>query len=421
VDARTMSTRILVVDDEPDLEALIRQKYRREIGSGEFEFMFARDGIEALDVVAATPDLVLVLSDINMPRMDGLALLAALQEGSDGPATVIVSAYGDIPNIRTAMNRGAFDFLMKPINFDDLSHTISKTCRHVESLRRARFLQLEAERAKASLSRFFSPNLAQRLASDPAAADLSSSRRDVSAMFTDITDFTRLVETLDADVLAPLLNAYLSDMTDVVFAYGGTLAKVVGDAMHVLFGAPGDQPDHASRAVSCALDMDARAEDFRRAWQSRGIDLGRTRIGINAGAALVGNFGGNRYFDYTAYGDSINTAARLEAANKTFGTRICLSEHVVARHPDFEGRPIGYLVLRGRSDPLLAYEPFSGNDRDAAYERAYGDAYAKLEAGDTSAIQAFASLVALRPSDALASFHLRRLLNGEKGTRVDVL
>ena len=108
----------------------------------------------------------LVVTDINMPRMDGLSLLQKLQESEEKVSTIIVSAYGDMINIRTAMNRGAFDFVTKPIDFADLETTIAKTLRHIETLREARRRQATAERAYASLSRYFSPNLAQRLASD---------------------------------------------------------------------------------------------------------------------------------------------------------------------------------------------------------------------------------------------------------------
>jgi YesN/AraC family two-component response regulator len=119
-------TTILVVDDEPDLEVLVTQKFRRQIREGTFAFLFARDGVEALETVAAHPEIDLVLSDINMPRMDGLTLLARLQESATPLATVIVSAYGDMSNIRTAMNSGAFDFLTKPIDFADVEATISR-------------------------------------------------------------------------------------------------------------------------------------------------------------------------------------------------------------------------------------------------------------------------------------------------------
>ncbi|MGB8284920.1 MAG: response regulator, partial [Pseudolabrys sp.] len=159
-----MTTRILVVDDEPDLEALVLQKFRHQIRDKTVSFTFAHDGVEALAVLKANGDINLVVTDINMPRMDGLSLLQKLQENEDNIMTVIVSAYGDMTNIRTAMNRGAFDFVTKPIDFSDLETTIAKTIRHIGFLREARERQATAERAYASLSRYFSPNLAQRLA-----------------------------------------------------------------------------------------------------------------------------------------------------------------------------------------------------------------------------------------------------------------
>ena len=125
-----MTATILVVDDEPDLEALVLQKFRRQIRDGVVTFVFAHDGIEALQSLEQYPDVDMVVCDINMPRMDGLTLLQKLQEADDKKSTIIVSAYGDMNNIRTAMNRGAFDFLTKPIDFSDLELTIEKTIRH---------------------------------------------------------------------------------------------------------------------------------------------------------------------------------------------------------------------------------------------------------------------------------------------------
>ena len=413
-----MTATILVVDDEPDLEALVQQKFRRQIRDGEVKFLFARDGAEALDVLGNRGAVDMVVSDINMPRMDGLTLLQKIQEADDPLSTVIVSAYGDLANIRTAMNRGAFDFLTKPIDFADLETTIGKTLRHIERLREARRRQIVAERAHALLSRYFSPNLAERLASDPDAVDLGGQRREITSLFTDMAGFTSLVETLEPDIIAPLLNDYLGSMTDIVFAHGGTVVKIIGDAMHVLFGAPAEQQDHASRAVACALELDSSSQSFCERWRKKGVALGTTRLGLNAGPAIVGNFGGGRYFDYTAYGDTVNIAARLEAANKQLGTRICLGESVAARVPGFTGRPVGDLILRGRSEPLRAFEPLSAKAYDEPANQAYLSAFSKLEAGDTAAMPAFAALLGLHGDDQLVSFHLKRLLNGASGIRI---
>ena len=237
-------------------------------------------------------------------------------------------------------------------------------------------------------------------------------------LFTDIANFTTLVETLEPDVLGPLLNEYVVGMTDVVFGYDGTVTKIVGDAIHVLFGAPGEQPDHAARAVACALALDEYAQAFRERWRQKGIALGVTRIGAHAGPAIVGNFGGGRFFDYTAYGDTINVASRLEAVNKQLGTRVCVSATLVARMSEFRGRPVGDLILRGRTEALRAFEPLRLEQYQDSDTATYLEAFAKLEAGDPGAMAAFAAHVGKHADDQLASFHLKRLLNGATGTRI---
>ena len=413
-----MTAHILVVDDEPDLEALIVQRFRQQIRAGNFTFTFAEDGVSALAKLAAAPDIDMVVTDINMPRMDGLTLLGKLQEREDSLATIIVSAYGDMSNIRTAMNRGAFDFLTKPMDFADFETTLAKTLRNLEISRGYQRRQREAERAHAQLARYFSPTLADRLAATDAAVNLGAQRRDVTVMFTDITGFTTLAESLEPALIEELLNDYLTGMTETVFAHGGTLLKIIGDALNVLFGAPADQPDHAAQAVACAMALDEYAEGFRVRWQAKGIAFGATRIGIHSGPALVGNFGSGRYFDYTAYGDTINIAARLEGANKRLGTRICVSEAVVARMTNFRGRPVGHLILRGRHEALPAHEPLIEARHADSLCSAYRDAFAKAETKDPTALSAFAALLGQASQDGLVSFHLKRLLDGATGVLV---
>src|SRR5262245_14677673 len=209
-----MTATILFVDDEADLEALVLQKFRKRIREGTIIFRFARDGNEALQALEQNPNVDMVVSDINMPRMDGLSLLERLQAVEDKKSTIIVSAYGDMNNIRTAMNRGAFDFLTKPIDFSDLETTIDKTLRHVEMLREARRRQAEAERAHASLSRYFSPQLASRLAAACDGDGMEVHRREIAAIFTDVTSFTSLVETTEPQLLSAPLHASAAGMPD---------------------------------------------------------------------------------------------------------------------------------------------------------------------------------------------------------------
>lgn len=412
-----MSIKILFVDDEPDQAKLMQRMFRRRIRAGELSFLFAGDGEEALEMLRESPDVDVVVSDINMPRMDGLTLLEHLPGLDRLLKAVILSAYGDMKNIRTAMNKGAFDFVTKPVDQDDLEATISKTMQALEESRESNRRLQESERVRANLSRFFSPNLAYQLVNNPDELEVGGERRDLTFLFTDLTDFTALVEASEPDLVVSLLNEYLDEMTNIVFDHGGTIDKVVGDAVHAIFGAPMTQPDHARRAVQCALDMDVFAEQFAAAKRAEGIALGSTRIGVNSGPAIVGNFGGETFFDYTAHGDAINTAARLEAANKHLGTRIAVSRASVERARGFHGRPVGEVLLRGKQETITVYQPLPA---DAPPDEAYLAAYRLMEAGAPEAVDAIAVLARERPADTLVAMHAARLGRGDRGVLVDL-
>ncbi|HJU18294.1 MAG TPA: response regulator [Stellaceae bacterium] len=153
--------KILAVDDEADFELLLRQRFRRQVRDGELVFRFAQHGEEALAVLAQEPDIELLLLDINMPVMDGLTLLARLREQKAAVRAIIVSAYGDMANIRTAMNRGVFDFVTKPVDLNDLEITINKTLDDIARVRELERRHQAAERARTNLARYFSPNLSR--------------------------------------------------------------------------------------------------------------------------------------------------------------------------------------------------------------------------------------------------------------------
>lgn len=415
-----MASRILVVDDEPDLEALVVQRFRRRIRSGELDFVFARDGEQALEILERADDVEMVLSDINMPRMDGLTLLGKVRELHGDLRVVIVSAYGDMANIRTAMNRGAFDFLTKPIEFDDLEVTIEKTLDDISKSLALQRAKRQAEEAKHAMSRYFSPSIVRRMEVDPAALQVGGERRFVTLLFTDLADFTPLVEGTAPEVLIPLLNEYLDGLTRIIFEHEGTVVKIIGDAVRAMFGAPVEQPNQAERAVECAFACDRFALDFQAAKRAEGIALGVTRLGINSGHAIVGNFGGESFFEYSAYGDAVNVAARLETANKHFGTRICVSATTADAVDDFQGRPVGDLVLKGKTESLETYEPLSTERFENASTSAYLEAYEKMRVADPAASQTFAAYVGEFGDDPLATFHLRRLLAGENGARIEL-
>ena len=159
-------------------------------------------------------------------------------------------------------------------------------------------------------------------------------------------------------------------------------------------------------------------KSFANAGGRKGIALGVTRIGVHAGPAIVGNFGGGRFFDYTAYGDTINVAARLETANKQLGTRICVSAALAGKGDEFRGRPVGDLVLRGKTEALRAFEPLTREQYEAPGDRQLSRGLCQAGSERSGALAAFAAHVGKNPDDQLASFHLKRLLNGATGTRI---
>src|ERR1700738_135786 len=204
--------KILAVDDEPDFELLLTQRFRRQIRENEFAFRFARHGEEALAMLAVEPDIDLILLDINMPVMDGLTLLARLRGQQSSVRAIIVSAYGDMPNLRTAMNRGAFDFVTKPVDFGDLEITIRKTLADIANLREMNRLRAAAERARSNLSRYFSPNIVEMLAAqdEPLGA---ARRQTVAVLFVDIVGFTRMAEAMPPEAVVTLLRPLHERMT----------------------------------------------------------------------------------------------------------------------------------------------------------------------------------------------------------------
>ena len=276
----------------------------------------------------------------------------------------------------------------------------------------------DALHLRSAFTHYLSPDLVEALAADPGQLKLGGETRTMTFLFTDLEGFTSLTETRGAEALVALLNGYLDGLCGVAMAHGGTVDKIVGDAVHVMFNAPLDQPDHAGRAVACALAMDAFATTFSAAQRDAGVPFGKTRIGVNTGPAVVGNFGGARRFDYTAHGDAINTAARLEAANKALGTRICIAGSTVADCPGSSFRPIGTLLLRGKAQGVPVFEPVASDADPAAFEARYAEAFARLATGEEEGAQAMLDLHAERPDDAVLALHARRIAAGERSLRI---
>ncbi|HXC50881.1 MAG TPA: adenylate/guanylate cyclase domain-containing protein [Candidatus Limnocylindrales bacterium] len=277
----------------------------------------------------------------------------------------------------------------------------------------------EGQWIRGVFANYLSPNLVEHLIQNPGELRLGGERRECSFVLTDVAGFTTLVEGIaNPQELTEIINNYLEGMVSIAFEHDGTLDRIVGDAVAVLFSAPVTQPDHPERAVRCALAMDKFAHEYSMSCTRQDIPFGMTRIGVHTGEVVVGNFGGSSHFDYRPLGDPINTAARLETANRQLGTRICVSGATVSRCPNFTGRPAGSIQLKGKTLGVEVFEAVSPSDPRTASMAAYLAAFEKMAAEDPSALDAFAGVVARWPDDGLAAFHLARLRRGETGANV---
>lgn len=339
-------TKILVADDEADLETLIRQKFRQKIREHIYEFIFAANGNEALDKIKQNPDIDIVLSDINMPEMDGLTLLSKLSESSPLIKAVMVSAYGDMDNIRTAMNRGAFDFVTKPVNFDDLETTMEKTIHHVQQLKQT----LQAIKENNILKMYVDENVLTFMGSREFENSLTANETiTASVAFIDICSFTSISEKETPDTVVKMLNRYFDVMVKEIIAQNGTIDKFIGDCIMAVFKGT----YHIDRAIDACLAI-------KKAIDALPEEIGfcpKVSIGINSGEMISGNIGSAtlKRLDFTVIGDTVNTAQRLQAAaekNQVIITETCYDKV----KQSFSCRKIGTSSLKNKSSEVMLYE-----------------------------------------------------------------
>ncbi len=344
-----MKAKILVADDEVDLEMLIKQKFRQKIREHQYEFIFAVNGADALEKIKQNPDVDIVLSDINMPEMDGLTLLSRLGESSPLIKSVIVSAYGDMENIRTAMNRGAFDFITKPINFEDLSVTIDKTITHVCQIRET----IKAIKENNILKMYVDATVLNFMGSREFEASLTSNETvEATVAFIDICSFTSISENESPDTVVKLLNNYFDVMVNEIIAQGGCVDKFIGDAIMAVFR--GDY--HLDRAIDACLAVRNKIKALP-ALSEKISFTPKVSIGINSGEMISGNIGSAslRRLDYTVIGDTVNIAQRLQSAAGE--SQIVINQEAYEKvRESFNCRKVGEISMKNKSNPLMVFE-----------------------------------------------------------------
>lgn len=344
--------KILVVDDEADLEVLIKQKFRQKIRQNEYEFIFAINGRHALEQLELHHDVDVVLSDINMPEMDGLTLLSRLNEKNALLKSVIVSAYGDMDNIRTAMNRGAFDFVTKPVNFSDLEITIDRTVKHVGMIKDT----LKAMKENNILKMYVDETVLNFMGSREIGASLFDNETIVGTVaFIDICGFTAISETQSPDEVVTLLNEYFDIMARAIIEENGIVDKFMGDAILAVFKGE----NHLERAVKACLNIKLEISNKPKI-EGKMNFTPNVSIGINSGEMISGNIGSStlRRLDYTVIGDTVNTAARLQSAAQA--GQIFIPETCYIKIKDsFTCELVGLLEMKNKKIPMMAYEVMS--------------------------------------------------------------
>lgn len=344
------AAKILVVDDEPDLVRLVRQKFRRELREGELDLLSARNGVEALAVLEDHADVEVALCDINMPRMDGLTLLEALRERHPLVKAVMLSAYGDMDNIRGAMHRGAFDFLTKPLDLRDLEVTVARALDHARRGRDA----IRRIRENHVLRMYVNDALFRYLDHERAVTALRPAETITATVaFVDVCGFTRLCEREPPERLVELLDEYFDRVARAVVSHGGVVDKFIGDAVMAVFREEG----HAKRALLAVL----AARDELRGCDGRfAAVFGRApgvTIGIHTGPMLACSVGARSLsrFDFTVIGDAVNTAARLQDAASEWEILASAATRSVVDDPQVRFAGPRSIAAEGKSAAMEAF------------------------------------------------------------------
>lgn len=339
-------TKILVADDEADLETLIRQKFRQKIRENQYEFLFVLNGVEAMKLIKENPDIDVVLSDINMPEMDGLTLLSKLNESNPLIKAVIVSAYGDMENIRIAMNRGAFDFITKPVNFEDLEITLQKTIEHAKQAKQT----LQAIKENNILKMYVDENVLNFMGSKEYENELMENETiEASIAFIDICGFTAISEKEEPDAVVHLLNRLFDVMVKEIINQNGIVDKFIGDCIMAVFKGP----YHLDRAIEAGLAIRNKINSLPKEFDFEP----RVSIGVNSSVMISGNIGSValRRLDYTVIGDAVNTSQRLQSVAEI--SQVLITEDCYKKiKQSFDCKKIGNVTLKNKSGETVLYE-----------------------------------------------------------------
>jgi adenylate cyclase len=352
-----------------------------QIASGRVPRLISGASVTQLLFVAGLGALALAASVMLSPILAALAVIAAI--ALSWGAAIAASVLSDrLVDPLTPSFAAAAVFVIASV-------TSFAVTRRREAAVRRRFEQ------------HLAPAVVRRIIEQPGLLKLTGEYREVTALFTDVEGFTAMTHRASPEQLVATLDDYFEGVAAMVVDHGGMVDKIVGDAVHALFNAPLDLDDHPRRAVECAIAIHSWSERHRAQPAPAAIGFGRTRIGIETGQAIVGDVGLRSKLDYTAHGDAVNAASRFEAANKQFGSAICVGPGTAARCDAAMFRPLGTISVRGRDEPLTVFEPWPV-DAPAGWRERYLAAFGLMARDPALAAASFEQLATELGNDLVA-------------------
>lgn len=340
--------KVLIAEDSLDSRLLLEDI----LASMDCDVVAVSDGPSALDAAKAEyPDLILL--DVNMPGMTGFDVLEHLKADPDLAAipVLMLTALAGIEDRVKGLGLGADDYLVKPYSPREL---VARVSTRLRAKRESDELRESREQIRATFERFVAPPVVEQLLATPDQVALGGKLQEITVVFADLEGFTTLSEHLDPIEVIDVLNQYLERIVQMLKDHGGTIDKYLGDGVMALFNTPLPQPDHALRAVRAALQIHKGLDEFHQEFGEARCRLG-INFGIHTGKAIVGNVGTAELMDYTAIGDTVNTAARLQGLSH--GSRIIISratyEHIAG---ELVARPLGARQVKGREEPVEIYQ-----------------------------------------------------------------
>jgi adenylate cyclase len=260
--------------------------------------------------------------------------------------------------------------------------------------------------AQGALGKYLPREMAEEIIDHPELLALHGENKELYVLFSDLEGFTQMSHAIAPEMVARLVNRYLDSLSQVVLDHGGVIDKFVGDAVVAFWGAPIARPDDAERAARAAYALWQAGEKFRASAEAGVPPIGRTRVGVHYGPCVVGNFGGKTRIQYTALGDAMNTASRLESANKSLKTNVLASREFVERCKLDWWRPMGRVVLRGRAQPVEVFD--AAPDFPAADREGLAKALELLAHDREEGLRRLAEIAGRNPADMALQNLLRR-------------